>query len=296
MDVTVFCLAWISVVLFIFMVVYRFVKFNSMPLHLRWELYPLPLEPKHHYGGSFMEELDYVRKPRHHERIGGILDMASEVFYLKKVKEYNRFGMWPFSFSMHWGIYLLFVWLFLLVVEGLFNWYAIAPLTNVCGAVAFILGAFGSLFLILKRAGNEELASYTAPVDYFNLLLLLAVFGTGLIAWFTVPSYFDVARSYVAGVIRFQPVSAPFIVLLNFLLFELFLIYMPFSKLFHYMAKYFTFDKIFWDDILNVKGSWVDKRVTSQLSYKLTWSAPHVVPNKTWAEEVEFVDGRDIAQ
>ncbi|MEW6192153.1 MAG: nitrate reductase gamma subunit, partial [Bacillota bacterium] len=121
MDITVFCLAWISVVLFILMVVYRFVKFNSMPLHLRWELYPLPLEPKHHYGGSFMEELDYVRKPRHHERIGGILDMASEVFYLKKVKEYNRFGMWPFSFSMHWGIYLLFLWLILLVVEGLFN-------------------------------------------------------------------------------------------------------------------------------------------------------------------------------
>lgn len=286
-------LAWLAVAVFVFMVIYRFTKFNSMPLHLRWELYPLPLEPKHHYGGSYMEEIDYVRKPRHHIRINGILDMASEVFLLKKVKEYNKYGMWPFSFCMHWGIYLMCFWAVLLVVEKIFNWGAISPLSNVVGAVAIIAGAFGSLGLILKRVGIAELAAYTAPVDYFNLFFLLAIFVTGIIGWVTDPYFFDDARAYVAGAVTLQPVAVPFWVALQFLIFELFLLYMPFSKLFHYVAKYFTIDKVLWDDILNVKGSAVDKKITAQLSYKLTWAGPHIVPGKTWVEEVEIVDARE---
>jgi nitrate reductase gamma subunit len=287
-------LAWLSVVVFVFMAVYRFLKFNSMPLHLRWEIYPLPLEPKHHYGGSFMEDLDYVGKKRHHIRINGILDMASEVFWLKKVKEYNRYGMWPFSFAMHWGIYLLVLWIVLMLIERLFNWGAIEPVTNALVIIALFIGAFGSLGLLLKRISNEELAGYTAPVDYFNLLFMLAIFCAGIIAFFTGPLFFMDARSYIAGVLSFESVTVPFWLGLHFLLFELFVIYMPFSKLFHYIAKYFTFDKIFWDDILNIKGSAVDKRITSQLGYKLTWLGPHIAPDKTWVEEVEIVDARDV--
>ncbi|MEW6173783.1 MAG: respiratory nitrate reductase subunit gamma [Bacillota bacterium] len=288
-------LAWLSVVVFLVMIVYRFSKFNSMPLHLRWELYPLPLEPKHHYGGSYMEELDYVPKPRHHIRINGILDMASEVFLLKKVKEYNIYGMWPFSFSMHWGIYLLFVWIALMLVEKIFGFDAIVPVTNICGGVALIVGAFGSLGLLLKRISNSELASYTLPVDYFNLLFMLSIFTTGIIAWITDPYFFDKARAFIAGVLSFQPaqVSSSWLVA-HFTLFELFLIYMPFSKMFHYIAKYFTIDKVFWDDILNLKGSSVDKKITSQLSGKLTWSAPHIVNGKNWVEQVGIIDGRDV--
>lgn len=286
-------LAWVAVAIFVVMVIYRFVTFNSMPVHLRWELYPLPLEPKHHYGGSYMEEVDYVRKPRHHVRVYGLLDMASEVFLLKRVKEYNKYGLWPFSFCMHWGIYLLCFWVVLLVVEKIFNWMAIAPFTNVIAGVALIAGAFGSLGLILKRIGNPELSSYTAPVDYFNLLFLLAIFGSGVIAWATSPGFFDDARAYVAGVLALQPATVPFWLALQFLLFELFLIYMPFSKLVHYVAKYFTIDKVLWDDILNVKGSPIDKKITAQLSYKLTWAGPHIVPGKTWVEEVEIADARE---
>lgn len=286
-------LGYFSAAVFIFMAIYRFAKFNSMPLHLRWELYPLPLEPKHHYGGSFMEEMDYVSKPRHHIRINGILDMASEVFLLKKVKEYNRFGMWPFSFAMHWGMYLACLWLLLLLVEVIFNLGVIAPITNTVGVIAFIIGAFGSLGLFLKRAGNEDLQSYTAPVDYFNLLFMLSIFAAGIIALITSPTFFTDARTAIEGVVYFTPTAVPFWTGLHFLLFELFFLYMPFSKLFHYVAKYFTFDKVFWDDILNVKGSKTDKVITNQLSWKLTWQGPHIVPGKTWAEEVALSDARE---
>ncbi|MEW6770486.1 MAG: respiratory nitrate reductase subunit gamma [Bacillota bacterium] len=291
MEVVGSYLAWVAVLVFLFMAVYRVVQYSSMPLFLRWELYPVPTEPRHHYGGSYMEEVDFVKKPRHHERIGGLLDMGSEVFYLKKVKEHNRFGMWPFSLSMHWGIYLLFLWILLILVEGIFNLQIITPVTNACGIVAFILGSFGALMLLLKRAGNEKLAAYTTPDDYFNLLFLLAIFGTGLIGWVIYPSFFADARSFVYGAFLFKPAAVPFLVALNFLLFELFLIYMPFSKLFHYVAKYFTFDKIFWDDAYKVKDSPADRQITKQLGYVVTWSGPHVVPGKTWLEEAQLIEG-----
>ncbi|MEW6192151.1 MAG: respiratory nitrate reductase subunit gamma [Bacillota bacterium] len=291
MEVVGSYLAWVAVLVFLFMAVYRVVQYSSMPLFLRWELYPVPTEPRHHYGGSYMEEVDFVKKPRHHQRIGGLLDMGSEVFYLKKVKEHNRFGMWPFSLSMHWGIYLLFLWVLLILVEGIFNLQIITPVTDACGIVAFILGSFGALMLLLKRAGNEKLAAYTTPDDYFNLLFLLAIFGTGLIGWILYPTFFADARNFVYGAFLFKPAAVPFVVALNFLLFELFLIYMPFSKLFHYVAKYFTFDKIFWDDAYKVKDSPADRQIAKQLGYVVTWSGPHVVPGKTWLEEAQLIEG-----
>ncbi|MEW6572745.1 MAG: hypothetical protein AB1374_03815 [Bacillota bacterium] len=295
MEVFVSYLGWVSVAVFLFMAVYRVIQYSSLPLFLRWELYPVPTEPRHHYGGSYMEEVDYVKKPRHHQRIGGLLDMASEVFLLKKVKEHNRFGMWPFSFSMHWGIYLFFLWILLLLVETLFKLEFLVPLTNVCGVIALFIGAFGSLGLFLKRIGNDKLSLYTTPDDYFNLLFLMAIFGTGIISWSTVDPGFLYTRALINQVIFFEspPVALPFWVWLNLLLFELFLIYMPFSKLFHYVAKYFTFDKIFWDDAFKIKDSPADKQCVKQLGYVVTWSGPHIVPGKTWLDEAQIIEGGD---
>ncbi|MEW5899560.1 MAG: hypothetical protein AB1652_10395, partial [Bacillota bacterium] len=96
------------------------------------------------------------------------------------------------------------------------------------------------------------------------------------------------------SVLFFRPAPAAVPTLVNFLLFELFLIYMPFTKLLHYAAKFFTFHKVLWDDGVNTKGSAIDKRITAQLAFPVTWSAPHIAPGKTWAEEAQIVDGRDV--
>ncbi len=283
-------LAWVSVAVFVFMVAYRALKYASMPLSLRWELYPMPGEPPG--GGSYMEEVDYYKKPVHHNRIAGLLEMGAEVFYLKKVKEHNKFGIWPFSMCMHWGIYLLFLWVLLLLVEGIFGLDVILPVTNIIGKIAFVIGAFGSLGLILKRAGVRKLSLYTAPEDYFNLLFLFAIFITGIISWSGDPS-FTLSRAYIKEVITLEaaPVPLPNIVIINFILVELFLIYMPFCKLIHWLAKYFTIDKIIWDDAFKVKDSPQDKKVLKQLGYICNWAGPHLVPGKTWLDEAQIVDG-----
>lgn len=292
MEIIIIGLAWFSVAIFVVGVVYKIVRFSSMPLNLRWDIYPIPHErgEKRHYGGSYMEEMDWARKPRQRSLIGELIEMGSEIFFLKRVREHNPFGLWPFSMAMHWGIYLLLTWIFLLIVEGLFKINAISQITNIVGIVAFILGAFGCLTLIIKRAANRELRLYTAPVDYFNLLFLLSVFVTGIISWRMDPSFIN-SRIFIEGVITFNLLPIPPIVILNFLLFELFLIYMPFTKLLHYVAKYFNFHQSLWDDEFKEKDSPGDKKLLKYLNYKVTWSGPHIVPGKTWLEEVQLTDG-----
>ncbi|MCG2709455.1 MAG: hypothetical protein L6246_03920 [Thermodesulfovibrionales bacterium] len=280
--------AWSSVFIFVVGAAYKTIKFSTMPQNLRWEVYPVPHEEKEkrHYGGSYMEEMDWAKKPLHSSLAGELVEMGSEIFFLKRVREYNIFGLWPFSMAMHWGIYLLFGWMFLLAIEAILKINAISPITNIVGVVAFILGAFGCLTLIIKRASNRELNLYTAPVDYFNLLLLFSIFAMGIVSWRVDPSFMD-ARRYVAGIIFFNLSPVTPVVMVTFLLFGLFLIYMPFSKYLHYLAKYFNFHQSLWDDAFKDKGSPKDKRNLEQVGYRFFWSGPHSNPDKTWLENAQ---------
>ena len=168
--------AWTSVLLFIILAGYKFYQFRSMPLNLRWEVYPVPheTEEKRGYGGSYMESVDWSGKPRTASFWPELVEMGSEIFLLKRVRQHNPYGLWPLSLALHWGIYLLLIWIGLLFASYFLP--ALVNLSVVLGIVAFVLGAVGSLGLIVKRATNRHLSPSTAPVDYFNLAFLAAVF------------------------------------------------------------------------------------------------------------------------
>lgn len=286
-------LGWVAVLTFVTVSLYKIVKIATLPVNLRWEVYPVPHEAgdKREYGGSYMEEMDWATKHRPGSRLSTLapelIEIGKEVFLLKRVREYNRYGVWPFSMAMHWGIYLLLVWVGLLAVSSLFSWPVLTGLVVAVGVVAFVLGAFGALSLAVKRLTNPDLHLYTAPVDLFNLLFLAAIFVTGLLSWLTDPA-FGGHRAYIGSVLFLKPVSLPLLVVLAFLFLELFFIYMPFSKLIHYFAKYFTFHNALWDDHFKTKGSATDNQIVKQLGYRVGWSGPHVVPDKTWLEEVQL--------
>ena len=60
--------------------IYRAVRIAKMPIHLRWELYPIPHEKgKEHYGGSFMEEYEWWTKPRETSIVSEIKEMAMDL-------------------------------------------------------------------------------------------------------------------------------------------------------------------------------------------------------------------------
>ena len=108
--------AYASVAVFVVSVVQRFLALQRLPLHLRWELYPVAHEKgRASYGGSYLEESDWWTKPRESSKLGELKVMVPEILLLAGVWEHNR-GQWLRSFPFHFGIYMLAGLIFLLVV------------------------------------------------------------------------------------------------------------------------------------------------------------------------------------
>ena len=279
---------WLAALLFIGVSGYKIARLARLPLNVRWEVYPVPhgAKEKRRYGGSYMEEMNWATTKRAACPVASYLEIAAEVTALKRVREHNGYGIWPLSLAMHWGIYLYFGWLLLLAVGNALHGTGLSYLIIAVGLAAHILGVGGAVGLMVKRATSRDLRLYTTPGDYFNLLFLAAFFIAGLLSWLGDTS-FAAHKAYIGSVILFRPVHVPAAVSVSFLLFELFMIYMPFTKLIHYFAKYFTFDRALWDDDFKAKGSVVDRQVTAQLGYNPTWAAPHIAPGQTWLQQAQ---------
>jgi nitrate reductase gamma subunit len=279
---------WLAAMLFVSVSGYRIIRIARLPLNVRWEVYPVPHEAKEkrHYGGSYMEEVGWAASKRSASPLPAYLEIATEVTTLQRVREHNIYRLWPLSLAMHWGLYLYFGWLFLLAAGNFFHLAALYALTTAVGLAAFILGAGGALGLMLKRATNRYLHRYTTPLDYFNLLFLAAFFLAALWSWFS-DTTFTAHRAYIGSALCFGPAHVPPAVAVSFLLFELFMIYMPFTKLIHYFAKYFTFDRALWDDDFKAKSSATDQKVTAQLALNPDWAAPHITPGQTWLQQAQ---------
>jgi len=97
----------------------RIIRIISMPLHLRWELYPVPHERgRARYGGSRMEEVNWWTKQHHPDHLTELGTMLQEILLLKGVWEHNR-SLWFGSFALHFGLYLLIGNLALAVIGGI---------------------------------------------------------------------------------------------------------------------------------------------------------------------------------
>jgi nitrate reductase gamma subunit len=277
---------WVSILLFIALAAYKIYRIATLPLNLRWEVYPVPHEPKDRrsYGGSYMEQVDWSKRPRITSVLAELGEMGAEIFFLNRVRKHNPYHLWPLSMAMHWGIYLLLAWIGLLAAA---YWVPVLdPVAVVVGGAALLLGVCGTLGLIVKRATNKALSLYTTPVDYFNLAFLATIFGLGLASWAADPG-FSQHQAYLVNLITFETAAIPPAVVAMFFLLQAFAIYMPLSKLIHYVMKHFTFTEILWDDAFKAKDSARDKRVARQLAYTKDWSAPHIGQGRTWLEDAQ---------
>ena len=62
--------------------------------------------------------------------------------------------------------------------------------------------------------------------------------------------------------------------------------YIPFTHMAHFIAKYFTYHAVRWDDRANLRGGRMEAKIAGNLAYKPTWAAAHIGADghKTWAE------------
>ena len=293
---TLIILTYLSILIFLAVMIYRVARIAATPAHLRWELYPVPHEKgkKAKYGGSYLEESEWWTKETSGSKIGELNVMIPEIFFLKGVWESNR-ALWFWSWAFHSGLYLT-IFLAVLVIASVI----IGPVTavgsilstiaGIVGIVGFFLGALGCLGVLYLRLFNEKIKIFTVTSTIFNLLFIMAIFVTGIYAVASLAGtgyYIGQLQQLAHGLIGFKA-AAPIdgAVAINVIFALLFMIYMPFTHMAHMILKYFTYHSIRWNDQPNLRGSKMEKKIGEALHFKPTWAAKHINADgkKTWAD------------
>jgi nitrate reductase gamma subunit len=248
----------------------RIWRIAAMPVHVRWELYPVPA------GG--------VERTR---------VMLSEVLWLKGVYEQHR-PLWLWSWLFHSSLYLLIAvaGLSLLAALSTAAQGFIASCIAVLSVIAFACGTVGTAALILMRLLSARMRSFTSFAALFNLALLLSIFLSGLAFVFTHPAF---AHSMIAqsGSLfglnpapSLHPVAAVHLCLMAF-----FIAYFPFTQMAHGALKYFMYHSVRWDDRPTEQIPKYADEMKRYLAFPVSWSGPHIRSGKAnWSEVVSPKD------
>jgi len=291
--------SYVSVLFFVVVIAAKMIKIARMPVHLRWDLYPIPHEKgRGAYGGSYFEEIDWWTKPRNFSLVSEIKEMVKEIVFVKSVFEHNK-PLWVFSFPFHFGLYSLIGLIALLAFGAVLQIAGVSVsalslnslgvvvfyLTLLCAVIGWVLGIIGAIGLLFSRLFKRELRVASARSDYFNLLFMLAAFAAGLWSWYSIDPDYTATRAYVQSWLTFQPAAAlPTAMVAQLWVTVALLFYFPFTHMTHMVGKYFTYHRIRWEDEPNIQGSKIEHAVQEALGYTINWSAPHVKTGATWAE------------
>lgn len=281
--------AILTMVLFLGISAYKAHQYAKMPMHGRLDLYPVPKEKGHEHGGSYYEQAEWWNKPREVSHAAELVDMLKEILFIKKLFQ-NQRSLWWLSYALHLGIYFIIAWTVLLVTGAVteFTGGAVTAggslwgmilfyLTPVVGWCGFVLAAFGASSLFIRRLGDSTLKKYTTPQEYLNLLLLFVVTATGMVVWGADPSMTG-ARVAMENLLSFKALNASPLMVIHIILAGIMLVYIPLSKMSHYVGKFFSFHMVIWENDPNLPGSEIEEKIrkSSQYLSQNKWSAPHI--------------------
>jgi nitrate reductase gamma subunit len=294
-------LSYITLIVFVVLVVLRMIRIGTAPVHLRWELYPVPHEsgPRAKYGGSKMEEVDFWTKKHKSNILGEMKVMLPEIIFLKGVWEYNR-KLWTGSFPFHFALYMIFFNIALFIIaaimtlsgspigaeqSGINLW--IYWITYYVSWIATFMGTLGAVRMLFLRIVDDGLAKFSTMSHYFNIILIGAYYFTGMLWVAFDPMLVDNILAYFVGIITFSSMADfPTIAYVHMYIGLFFAFYLPFTHMTHFFTKYFTYHKIRWEDSQVTPGSTMQKRLAQQLTQPVTWSASHIGADgtKNWLD------------
>lgn len=115
-------------------------------------------------------------------------------------------------------------------------------LSKLLGGISGMVMVLSLGALIIGRIVNPLVRKLSAPEDFFTLLLLIAIAVSGILMY--LPGFhvdLPAVRAYMGGLLHFSATSLPHssIFVIHFLLVNLLLLYLPFSRLLH-SAGYFV--------------------------------------------------------
>ncbi|MBO4335938.1 MAG: nitrate reductase [Desulfovibrio sp.] len=276
----------------------------ASPLHVRWEIYPVPHEGKKAaYGGSFMENSDWWTKVRHVEHFYDILGIFKEVLLLEATFKHNH-TLWFRTYPFHFGLYMLMggsIILFFTVLAGLLG---ASPLWNpqeMEGFVTFIhnvlnsvvlIGALaifgGGIALICRRMNDEGLAVYSSREHFLNIGVFVLFAFLTLMTWACNADYVILAATFMHNLLtlNFVPQESNLFAL-SMLLGFFVLLWIPLSNMQHLLLKYFMYHDIRWNDVPTQASVTNQNLIPDLLKKQVTWAAPHIAGDgtpKSWLD------------
>lgn len=250
MIAIVYCILYAGGVLFLAGSVARAVSYARQPLHLRWEIYPVP---EGHSGQAKI--------------------MGPEILFLKALHEFNR-SLWYVSYPFHLGLYLVTAAFALSLLS--------ADAARVAGIAGLALVLAGSLGLLTRRLTQQEMKIYTTPGDILNLVWFGLTSALLLAGYFFRPAGTAGPLSMLRGALSFDMTVQPAPLLAAGTILGAALVgYIPMTHMSHFIAKYFTYHNVRWDD-----RSGMAAKMAEYLTYRPRWAATHVHAGegRTWAD------------
>ena len=300
MDLIPNIVAYAGLGIFLVAVIARIRMWLQMPIHVRWELYPVAHETRPR-GGSYLEEVDWWKKPREASMVKEAKAMFMEIVFLVALRENNP-KLWLRSFPFHFGLYMVIAATFsmigasiLLAISStilnggfgtLVEW--VIKLTAYSGLILTVGGAIG---LLERRLTDPNLKPFTTPADVFNLGFFIVAFGLALVNVLVNDNSLGMSFLYVYGLVTFnfdliKMLNPDILFVLSTVGMAGLLAYIPLTHMSHFIGKYFAYHSIRWNDDPNLKGGKHEGPIGEVLNYPVSWAADHIEGDgkKSWAE------------
>ena len=134
---------------------------------------------------------------------------------------------------------------------------------------------------------DPALRNSTRAADIFNLIVFIAAFCL-LAGGYLMRAPGDAPLSeFARGVFSFdRSVRVGGVFGAGLILASALAAYIPFTHMAHFIAKYFAWHSVRWDDRRMESGSGMEPKMAANLNRKPTWAARHVGANgeRSWAE------------
>lgn len=303
LDMLLLAVSYVAVAVFLGGIAGRAWRLARLPLHLRWELYPVAHErDKADYGGSYLEEPDWWTRPRKRSLLGELRVMIPEILLLAGVWEHNR-RHWARSFPFHFGLYLLAGLIVLLVAGGVAvaagvevshtgspGGRLVHAATIALGYAGLALCLTGAVALLVRRAFETDYREYTTKADYFNLAFFVVTLATALTAHLVGDPQYAVLRGHFAALVTLGVANTasavPILSAIEILLGCALLAYIPLTHMSHFFTKWFLYHDVRWSDEPSRAGGRIERAVVAALQFPVSWAAPHIRGDgrKTWLD------------
>ena len=302
MTILTYLVAYSAIAVFLVAVAIRIHSWVRMPMHLRWELYPVAHEgARASYGGSYLEDSEWWTRPRRASRWSELRAMVPEILFLVALRDHNR-QLWTRSFPFHFGLYLVAGCTVLMAAAGVLGGWlpglmagplggvvrALIPLIGHAGLVLGLAGALG----LLQRRRQRPLRDYSAPMDVANLAFFVIAFSFALVTALTVDRSFATVSELVGNLATFNiaPLGGSgleaMLPCVAAILLAVLGAYIPLTHMSHFVGKYFAYHAIRWADAPNLRGGAQERAINDLLGQPVSWSAPHIRGDgtKSWLD------------